>query len=222
MNFAVSTKRIFRTVAVAASVTGLLIACSGDPPPAKRAGITSSIGPNSSTAPYTGCPILTQSVISVGTNPATEVFDNGTDGMGIECSVQPLGADWAVNARVTANAKSGDGKIIGKGTITIQGTFKAWDKANPTATFTGVKGIFQRGDIGVFTQNDCTVGYVDDQGRAIVIKDGAGVQPNIAAGRVWASINCPKADASGGSQGFVACAAQATFRLENCDQGAQP
>lgn len=221
MNVAVSTKRTFRTLAVAASVTGLLIACSGDPPPVKRAGITSSIGPNSSTAPYKGCPILTQPAISVG-DPVSQVYDNGVEGVGIECSVQPLGADWAVNARVTANAKSADGKVIGRGTITIQGTFKAWDKANPTATFTGVKGIFQRGDIGVFTQNDCTVGYVDADGHAIVIKDSNGIQPNIAAGRVWASISCPKADASGGSQGFVACAAQATFRLENCDQGAAP
>jgi len=221
MIFAVPTKRIFRTVAVAASVTGLLIACSGDPPPAKRAGITSSIGPNSSTAPYTGCPILTQPVISVG-NPVDQVYDNGVGGVAIECTVQPSGADWAVNARVTANALDGANKVIGRGTITIQGIFKAWDKANPTATFTGVKGIFQRGDIGVFTQTDCTVGYVDDQGRAIVIKDSNGIQPNIAAGRVWASITCNKAASSGGSQGFTACAAQATFRLENCDQGAQP
>jgi hypothetical protein len=220
MNFAVSTKRIFRTVAVGASVTGLLIACSGDPPPAKRAGITSSIGPTSA-APATGCPILTQAVISVG-NPIDQIYDNGVGGVAIECTVQPSGADWAVNARVTANALSGDGKPIGRGTITIQGIFKAWDKANPTATFTGVKGIFQRGDIGVFTQNDCTVGYVDDQGRAIVVKDSNGIQPNIAAGRVWASISCPVAAASSGSTGFTACSAQATFRLENCDQGAQP
>lgn len=221
MNFAVPTKRIFRTVAVAASVTGLLIACSGDPPPAKRAGITSSIGPNSSTAPYSGCPILTQPVISVG-DPVTQVYDNGVGNVAIECTVQPSGADWAVNARVTADAKTADGKFIARGTITIQGIFKAWDKANPTATFTGVKGIFQRGDIGVFTQNDCTVGYVDDQGKAIVVGDSNGIQPNVASGRVWASISCPKAAASGGSQGFTACAAQATFRLENCDQGAQP
>ena len=222
MNFAVPTKRVFRTMAVAASVTGLLIACSGDPPPSKRAGITSSIGPNSSTAPYSGCPILTQPIISVG-DPATQVFDNGTGGVAIECSVQPTGADWAVNARVTADARTADGTFIARGTITIQGTFKAWDKANPTATFTGIKGIFQRGDLGaVFTQTDCTVGYVDDQGRAIVIKDSNGIQPNVASGRVWASITCNKAVASGGSQGFTACAAQATFRLENCDQGAQP
>ena len=220
MNFAVSTKRSFRAVAVAASVTGLLVACSSDPPPAKRAGITSSIGPTSA-SPASGCPILTQAVISVG-NPVDQVFDTGTNGVVIECSVQPLGSDWAVNARVTANALSGDGKPIGRGTITIQGTFKAWDKANPTATFTGVKGIFQRGDIGVFTQTDCTVGYVDDQGRAIVVKDSNGLQPNIAAGRVGASISGSTALVSSGSTGFTACSAQATFRLENCDQGAQP
>lgn len=199
-------------IGVASSVA---IACGGDPPPVMRAGLVSAIGPGAEQ-----CPISTQAVISAG-DPNTQVFDNGVGGIGVECSVIPSGADYAVNARITGPARDIQGKPLGGGTITIQGTFKAWDKNNPGATWGPVKGIFQRSDIGVFTQEDCTAGYVDDSGNPIVIRDNGAVQPNIAPGRIWATVNCPKAKGPPDKPQFVSCKATVTFRLENCNQGNQ-
>ena len=207
------------SLAIAFVASLAAVACGSDPPPAKRAGLVSAIGPGPQ-SPYSGCPILQQAVISAG-DPNTQVFDNGVGGIGIECSVIASGADYTVNARITGPARDSQGKSIGGGTITIQGTFKAWDKNNPAATWTGVKGIFQRSDIGVFTQTDCTAGYVNDQGQAIVIKDNGAIQPNIAPGRIWASISCPTAKGPSDKPQFVTCDARVTFRLENCNQGTQ-
>ncbi len=213
------TRRLVGSTVAVAFASALVIACSGDPPPVMRAGLVSSIGPGPQ-SPYSGCPILQQPVISAG-DPNTEVFDTGTNGLTVECTVQPAGADYTVNARITGPARDNQGKSIGGGTITVQGTFKAWDKNNPSATWTGVKGIFQRSDIGVFTQTDCTAGYVNDQGQAIVIKDNGAVQPNIAPGRIWASLSCPIAKGPSDKPNFVSCDARVTFRLENCNQGTQ-
>ncbi|CAN5557794.1 hypothetical protein BH09MYX1_BH09MYX1_14210 [soil metagenome] len=212
-----SRRTVGVTLAVAFASSVAVAACGGDPPPVKRAGLVSSIGPGPQ-SPYSGCPILQQSVISAG-DPNVSVYDSGVGGVNIECSVIPAGADYTVNARITGPARDSQDKSIGGGTITIQGTFKAWDKDKPAATWTGVKGIFQRSDIGVFTQTDCTAGYVNDQGQAIVITDSGAIQPNIAPGRIWATLSCPVAKGPSDKPNFVSCDARVTFRLENCDQG---
>lgn len=124
---------------------------------------------------------------------------SGENGVGISCRVAPDGDGFKVDAQVTV-----PGADVG-GTVSIQGRF------TPGGTQTNVRAVFQKGSAGVFEQADCTAVY-DPTPLC-----GEARQPcmGVAAGRVWARLDCPKMVFTSQER---ECAGTAVFRFENCSQ----
>jgi hypothetical protein len=180
-------------------------ACSSDQKATPRVTFDSRVSPGShgSDCPETG------TWVSIGTfgnpgagtkedgspkEPVVPVDDGGEFGQGtagVTCAVTPEGDGFHVSATATLTATGG-------GAIFIDGHFTAsGNQENISATFTSN----ERGSY-VETDHKCTAIYS---------------QPleTVAAGRVWADINCPNAELKSQNR---TCNFDATFRFENCGQ----
>jgi hypothetical protein len=124
--------------------------------------------------------------------PVVPVDDGGDDQQGkvsISCSVTANGDSFDVSAQAILSGATG-------GSVTIAGTFgRAGDIPNITMN------LSKGGE--TFSAHDCVVRYDTSLGHAV------------AAGRVWAEIDCANAMNPGAQQ---TCATHAEFRFENCSQ----
>jgi hypothetical protein len=145
----------------------------------------------------TQCPLAGEQTWNVGyTGQDPAPIPNGTSQGGelvtVSCSVVPAGSGFAV---------AGDVQLAGQGSLTLKGNFDGTTNAQPNiqATFQLASGS------GDWTETACTATF-------------SSVDMGIAAGRVWAHLDCPAmTDSSHGTQ----CDGQADFRLENCAELAQ-
>jgi hypothetical protein len=192
---------LFRSFA-SAGLFGLTVviasACSDPTPPAARAIIDSNMGPGA--AGDMACMISSTQWVEIGgfgNPPAVPVrtvdnnTDNGNGNVTIVCSVKGNDASgYVVSASATLAGSEG-------GTVSISGTF------TPTGDQSNISATFQNATFGSFRESDCTASYA------------ANPNMGVAAGRVWATIDCPNIQRPDQNR---TCAANAQIRFENCDQ----
>lgn len=125
-------------------------------------------------------------------DPVRPVDDGAADQQGtasISCSVTPDGDGFQVKAHAELTGATG-------GAVTIVG------RMTPSGDQTGISvALTKRGE--TFTDQNCTARFDTTAGQAV------------AAGRVWASVDCANAEYSSAQQ---ICASKAQFRFENCSQ----
>jgi hypothetical protein len=182
--------------------------CSEDENPTPRVTFDSSIAPGThkqAECPKTG---LWFTIGSFGTpaagrvdpndpesplkDPVRPVENGGADQQGsvsLSCSIVESGPGFDVRASAQLTGATG-------GAFTLIGNFtKTGDQGNLTLSMT------KKGE--TFSQTGCTAKYDPQVGQGV------------AAGRVWASIVCPNAEAPSIQQ---VCETKAEIRLENCSQ----
>ena len=126
-------------------------------------------------------------------DPVRPIDDGAQDQQGtvsVTCSVTGAGSGFDVAAHAELTGATG-------GAVTITGHFEpTGDQMNITAAISAKQGqtFTDRGCIATF---DSTVGQ------------------SVAAGRVWATLDCPNAANAGAQQ---TCKTHAQFRFENCTQ----
>lgn len=124
--------------------------------------------------------------------PVRPVDDGGDDQQGkvsVSCSVVESGDSFDVKAHAELTGATG-------GSVTITGTFKATgEQQNIFVALT------RKGE--TFSARDCVARYDTQLGHAV------------AAGRVWADVECANAEAPTAQQ---ICKSHAQFRFENCSQ----
>lgn len=104
------------------------------------------------------------------------------------CRVVPEGDAFRVEAQAVLSGATG-------GSFLVSGLFRTSGDQTPVyASFT------RQGT--TYKQNDCVAQYTEPL-------------MTVAAGRVWATITCPNAEAASAQR---ICQGRATFRFENCDQ----
>lgn len=125
-------------------------------------------------------------------DPVVPIEDGAADQQGTvaaSCSVTPEGEGFHVAAHAELSGATG-------GAVTLQGHFnKTGDQPAITVALTR-RGV-------TFTDVNCTARFDTVLGHAV------------AAGRVWAQVDCPNAENPGAQQ---ICASSAQFRFENCAQ----
>lgn len=240
-------RRNWKSVVVpVAAVSALVaVACSNSPPAPPRAAVAAFIVGSAPMSPAQTCGLNTQPVLAAGEcdggpcscdsdngylpclgDPNTGFsFDNGAGGnVNVQCTVKSFGASFEVDGFVQVPHGNDSGSI------TINGKFKPFD---PTATgpqqadadpSIPTRVVFNRSDAGgVFTETDCTTWYTLSRNMTNPPSDNTSHPPSksmgVAPGRFWATIFCPKATFSDPNSQHKFCAAVATIKLENCDQG---
>ena len=125
-------------------------------------------------------------------DPVVPIDDGAADQQGtvaVSCSVTPEGEGFKVAAHAELTGATG-------GAVTIQGHFnKTGDQPDIIVALT------KRGE--TFTDSHCTARFDTLLGHAV------------AAGRVWAQVDCPNAEYPSAQQ---ICTSHAQFRFENCAQ----
>ncbi len=193
-------KHVVTTLTVALASTVLAgVGCSDPEPATPRVTLETElrIGSNTSqTCPQSG-PLFTIGefgTLGDETRPTKPVDDGQPFGQGsvsVSCAVTAAGnGGFDVRASTTLTGATG-------GLFKIEGTFR------PEGQQTGITATLSKQPFGVFAGRDCTVEYDLSQGQGV------------AAGRVWGTLVCPKAERS--DTGSV-CESRATFRFENCAQ----
>ena len=128
-------------------------------------------------------------------DPPVPVDDGGSDQQGtvsLTCSVKADGDNFDVLVTATLSGATG-------GSVTITGTIPPGTPSGANVTMNVTH------NAQTFKSNTCTVTFDPTLGHAI------------AAGRVWANIDCPDADNNQSSTEQM-CDANAQFRFENCSQ----
>ena len=125
-------------------------------------------------------------------DPVVPIDDGAADQQGtvaVSCSVTPEGEGFHVAAHAELTGATG-------GAVTLQGHFnKTGDQPGITVALT------KSGE--TFTDTNCTAKFDTLLGHAV------------AAGRVWAEVDCANAERPSAQQ---ICASHAHFRFENCAQ----
>jgi hypothetical protein len=160
------------------------------------------------------CGVTDPTWVGIGT-AAESVHDGDNDAAGtpvhVSCSITSnADGSFQVNAIGTL------GQI---GSVTVTGKFTT-DRSAPQ---TGIRAVFQRGDFGHFEQEDCTATY-SSLGPPPTFSAEENQFTGVAAGRVWATIDCPNA-ADSTQQRMVngmavarSCDGKAEVKFENCGQ----
>lgn len=165
--------------------------------------------PGQCTKAYTYTP--DQKVLEVG-QPGTSSSQpvrvtSGTGplaGAQIGCSVHPQGGSYTVNLQITQ-----DTDLAGSGSmsLTVMGV------VDPTAGATmDVLGEVSTNDGAEYISRTCSVTYSTPAAGA------SPPSPPVAAGRIWAHLSCPAAQATIVGMGPAICDAEADFIFENCGQ----
>jgi hypothetical protein len=166
--------------------------CSEDVKPRKQAVLRSSLQPGAAgTAKCRyGPPATWVELAREGDSGNDLPIPDGENNARIACRVARSGDGFDVDAQVQVfGGENG-------GTVSIKGHFTA---SGPQSS---IRAVYQKGDVGTFEQNDCTAQYTQSY-------------MGIAAGRVWAELDCPKMVFSAQDR---ECRGTANFRFENCDQ----
>lgn len=199
-----------RGICSLAILTGTVAAgCADEPQATPRVTFESQVIPGNHT--QADCPGRTGAWLEIGSfgnpalgrkdpaNPESELIDpvrpiddGASDQQGtvsISCSVTEKGDGFDVRATATLTGATG-------GAVTITGLFRpAGDQTDITMALT------KRGE--TFSSSKCVARYDTQLGHAV------------AAGRVWATIDCNDAEFPSAQQ---ICKSSAQFRFENCSQ----
>ncbi|MEO8875619.1 MAG: hypothetical protein ABI461_08535 [Polyangiaceae bacterium] len=199
--------RFSKVVSVVISLAGLAIfatpACSSDSPSTPRVSLSSFLGAGNQKGinDSTICKLASKSTWILIGDPTTttSVFDGDKDSatgntVNVTCSVIAAGDGFDVKASA---------KLGVQGAVTITGHFVGNTPAVTADTpMTNIAVDFSRADTGTFAESTCTATYTSNN-----------TYEGVAAGRVWADVECPTA--TNNSQGAT-CDGSATFKFENC------
>jgi hypothetical protein len=171
------------------SVAAVVVACSSNSPATEQGAANVQVTPGQNTSAQ--CPVaLPDNVWSIGGDGLSPVAD-GSDQSGA-----PVKVSCAVSGNDSAGYDvTGDIELAGKGSLTLVGHVTTASGSTIRATFVLANGI------GRWLEDDCSVTYPSAGG--------------VAAGRLWAVIDCPKMVDSDHN---TTCDGEATVRLENCNQ----
>lgn len=224
--------RVWRMIVVggALGALGLVVGCEGDPPPPLQVAVHASMtsGPQ---APAADCNTVEPNYLDIGTltsnRQTSTTVENGNANLNPKgtvaidvCNIIPKNTDPANCPAVNGEKKPCciDGcdveiavKLTGAGdaSATMQLTGTLFDKASgkPNAA----RAVFIRqSPSGGFSQPDCTVSFGNNyDGVANPVMD-------VAPGRLWGLVECPKAAYNGGQTNIKVCAAKAEILIENC------
>jgi hypothetical protein len=226
--------RAWRMVAIAGALgtLGLVIGCEGEPPPplqvAVRASMTS--GPQ---APAADCNTVEPNYLDIGTitsqRQTCTTVENGGPNLnpkGVvdikECTIIPKNTDPTNCPAVNGEKKPCclDGCDVGisvtlrnagdaSGTIQLTGT--VFDKASGKPN--KVNAVFIRQvPSGGFSSPDCSLSFgTNFDGQTNNVMD-------VAPGRLWGLVECPRIPYNGSQTNIKACAAKAEILIENCVQ----
>lgn len=173
---------------------------TSDAPP--RVWLASYLGAGSAGGPNdeTHCPFTAQSDwILIGDPSTTTSIANGDidsatgNTVNVSCSVVPETDGFHVEASAMLGVQGG---------VTISGHFTA--NTGTTLVLQNIDANFSRADTGSFVESTCTASYTSTP-----------QQMGVAAGRVWADIDCTTATKSAQSE---TCEGKASFKFENCVQ----
>jgi hypothetical protein len=187
--------------AVAAASAGV-IGCSSDTPASATVFLTTTVG-TSLDYGTAACGVTEADWITIGdtSNPKHDGEDQNGLTVQVSCSVtsNPDGS-FNVSAR---------GSLGSRGSLVIGGKFTP----GLQDTQQGIRGVFQRGDFGAFTDANCTVTYTGSS------------KVGVAGGRVAGHIDCRAAqDPTQQRMDLMGkpiprtCEGQGDFRFENCSQ----
>ncbi|MGH7281182.1 MAG: hypothetical protein ACRELY_06650 [Polyangiaceae bacterium] len=196
-------KRAVLLVPLAAYFLCAAPACSSDSPATPRVLLQSNLGAGNQQGvnDSTVCSFSARDPwVTIGdpTNSAS-VADGDTDGntgqvVSVSCDVTPEGDGF----HVQASAQLGS-----QGAVTVTGHFTNNTPAVSADTpIQNISASFSRADTGSFTESTCTVTYTTNPQFM-----------GVAAGRVWADIDCPTATYSSQNK---TCEGTASFKFENC------
>jgi hypothetical protein len=199
-----------RGICSLALATGIVSAgCSDEPQATPRVTFESQVVPGAHTQQE--CPGRTGAWLEIGSfgnpalgrvdpanpesdllDPVRPVDDGASDQQGtvtISCSVTEKGDGFDVRATAQLTGATG-------GAVTITGLFRpTGDQPDITVSLT------KRGE--TFSSSKCIARFETQLGHAV------------AAGRVWANVECPDAEFASAQQ---ICKSSAQFRFENCTQ----
>ncbi len=183
-------------VFISACTAGIVACSSDDSSSPSKVAISSSLaaGSDQNTA---NCNLANANWPQIG-DPQNGTYANGDsfDGttLSVTCTVKPSGDGTAFNVDATASI-GGLSSFHVFGTLTTSGDQK------------GLQAEWSEHNTGKFASDaPCTTTYPS----ILHFPDN----PPVAAGRVWATIDCPSARFDGNR----ACHGNATFRFENCTQ----
>jgi hypothetical protein len=125
----------------------------------------------------------------------------GRGGVTLDCTVHPSGSTF----NVALSAQDENTTVGGGGGMTVTA-----NGVDPSTGATNVTGNFSFGGVQ-YRDTNCTITYTFN-GSQISLANNA---PKVAAGRVWAHIDCPNASSQGSGQNNI-CDANADFVFENC------
>lgn len=192
-------------VSILIPLTGLILlatpACSSDTAATPRVELASYLGAGTQAGvnDSTVCSFAADSTWILIGDPTnqTSVSDGDTDpatgnAVSVTCSVYPETDGFHVDA----NAKLGV-----QGAVTISGHFTA-NTGDSSLVLSNIEADFSRADTGSFTESNCTATYTSNP-----------QYEGVAAGRIWADIDCPTATYASQSK---TCEGKATFKFENC------
>ena len=178
-------------------------ACSSDSPATPRVLMQSYLGAGNQQGvnDSTVCSFSARDPWVMIGDPTTSasVADGDTDQatgntVSVSCKVYPEGDGFHVEASA---------KLGAQGALTVAGHFVANTPAVSADTpIQNISASFSRADTGSFNQSTCTVTYTTNPQYM-----------GVAAGRVWADIDCPTATYSSQNK---TCEGSASFKFENC------
>jgi len=196
-----------KIVSVLIPLAGLALvalpACSSDSPSTPRVSLASYLGAGTQAGinDNTACPFSSQSTWVLIGDPSTttSVFNGDTDSstgqtVSVTCTVSADGDGFAVKASA---------KLGAQGAVTVTGHFLANTPAVTADTpINNISVDFSRGDSGTYAESLCTATYTSNPQYM-----------GVAAGRVWADVECPLLRNSSQNK---TCDGHATFKFENC------
>ena len=193
-------------VSILIPLTGLILlatpACSNDTPSTPRVSLQSYLGAGTQAGvnDSTVCSFAADSTWILIGDPTTttSVSDGDTDSatgntVSVSCKVYPETDGF----HVEANAKLGV-----QGAVTVSGHFTTNTGDTSAPALTNIEADFSRADTGSFTQSTCTASYTSNPQYM-----------GVAAGRIWADIDCPTATYASQNK---TCEGKASFKFENC------
>jgi hypothetical protein len=137
--------------------------------------------------------------IPIGDQTTTTSLANGdTDTatgniVNVTCNVHSETDGFHVEATASLGAQGG---------VTLSGHFTANTGDTNAPPLTNITANFFRADTGSYVESTCTASYTTTP-----------QEMGVAAGRVWADLDCPTATYSAQNK---TCEGKATFKLENC------
>jgi|SRR5579859_1490588 len=218
--------RMTRKVSCACAIGlfGLVAACSDPVAPASQAAVSIYLTTSVNAMAGVSCPASPHWVnVPFAKGGGQQVFahtKNATaidnqDQMSVSCTVKDNGGPFEVNATLKSPATDPvTGMPVNPTNVTLQTTITAGQSATGTVT------VLDNTTATTYSSADAMSGAAAPTCMFSVVPPAtASDPPNVAAGRIWASVNCPSFRDPGSSNLKETCSiTNGYIVLENCGQ----